>query len=113
MYSKMQGLAGMGGKGLRSEEHTSELHSPQNLVCRLLLEKNHIRWPHRPGTAACRFRRRPRPRGSERRESVCRGETQPADSLRTAALRGVHTVFLKGGAPPSFSSLPDPTPLET
>src|SRR5256885_11181318 len=25
----------------RSEEHTSELQSPCNLVCRLLLEKNH------------------------------------------------------------------------
>src|SRR6202521_415676 len=25
--------------GIRSEEHTSELQSPQNLVCRLLLEK--------------------------------------------------------------------------
>src|SRR6202521_6329324 len=25
--------------GRRSEEHTSELQSPQNLVCRLLLEK--------------------------------------------------------------------------
>src|SRR5215467_15404320 len=28
-----------GGHGLRSEEHTSELQSPCNLVCRLLLEK--------------------------------------------------------------------------
>src|SRR2546426_1703952 len=27
------------GNGLRSEEHTSELQSPCNLVCRLLLEK--------------------------------------------------------------------------
>src|SRR5256885_9918429 len=27
------------GKRLRSEEHTSELQSPCNLVCRLLLEK--------------------------------------------------------------------------
>src|SRR6202521_6366756 len=27
------------GLRLRSEEHTSELQSPQNLVCRLLLEK--------------------------------------------------------------------------
>src|SRR6202165_6335803 len=26
--------------GLRSEEHTSELQSPNNLVCRLLLDKN-------------------------------------------------------------------------
>src|SRR2546426_5983886 len=28
-----------GQQGLRSEEHTSELQSPCNLVCRLLLEK--------------------------------------------------------------------------
>src|ERR1039457_6975158 len=28
-------------KGPRSEEHTSELQSPCNLVCRLLLEKKH------------------------------------------------------------------------
>src|SRR5690606_41405177 len=28
------------GTGLRSEEHTSELQSRENLVCRLLLEKN-------------------------------------------------------------------------
>src|SRR5256885_8680519 len=27
------------GQGMRSEEHTSELQSPCNLVCRLLLEK--------------------------------------------------------------------------
>src|SRR5256885_6796896 len=32
----------------RSEEHTSELQSPCNLVCRLLLEKkkNKARYPH-------------------------------------------------------------------
>src|SRR5256885_10130946 len=30
------------GTGLRSEEHTSELQSPCNLVCRLLLEKKKI-----------------------------------------------------------------------
>src|SRR5207244_13033946 len=28
------------GRVLRSEEHTSELQSPDHLVCRLLLEKN-------------------------------------------------------------------------
>src|SRR2546426_8404629 len=40
------------GDLLRSEEHTSELQSPCNLVCRLLLEKkkNIDRSPHhRPG----------------------------------------------------------------
>src|SRR5256885_11919753 len=31
--------AGAGGMRQRSEEHTSELQSPCNLVCRLLLEK--------------------------------------------------------------------------
>src|SRR5256885_13080628 len=40
--------------GSRSEEHTSELQSPCNLVCRLLLEKKKTslsrsdsRWPHK------------------------------------------------------------------
>src|SRR5256885_5599048 len=32
-------LGGPGGRLPRSEEHTSELQSPCNLVCRLLLEK--------------------------------------------------------------------------
>src|SRR5258708_14699394 len=30
----------------RSEEHTSELQSPDHLVCRLLLEKKKIQSPH-------------------------------------------------------------------
>src|SRR2546426_1929362 len=34
----------------RSEEHTSELQSPCNLVCRLLLEKKKLRLPFRPIT---------------------------------------------------------------
>src|SRR2546426_4478364 len=34
-----------GRKAGRSEEHTSELQSPCNLVCRLLLEKKKIRNP--------------------------------------------------------------------
>src|SRR5262249_62429545 len=33
------GDSGVGGRGERSEEHTSELQSLTNLVCRLLLEK--------------------------------------------------------------------------
>src|SRR5256885_12281851 len=38
------GSAGGLGRGLegRSEEHTSELQSPCNLVCRLLLEKKKV-----------------------------------------------------------------------
>src|SRR2546426_7605057 len=33
-----------GAAGTRSEEHTSELQSPCNLVCRLLLEKKKINY---------------------------------------------------------------------
>src|SRR6202521_6224806 len=38
----------------RSEEHTSELQSPQNLVCRLLLAKN----THRSRSSADRIEQR-------------------------------------------------------
>src|SRR2546427_3389574 len=38
MYS-LWGSARMEARGTRSEEHTSELQSQSNLVCRLLLEK--------------------------------------------------------------------------
>src|SRR2546426_12146067 len=37
--SERHRLLGTGRRCLRSEEHTSELQSPCNLVCRLLLEK--------------------------------------------------------------------------
>src|SRR3712207_7885768 len=38
-WSLTRGGAGAGKRAFRSEEHTSELQSRQNLVCRLLLEK--------------------------------------------------------------------------
>src|SRR5258708_29943574 len=37
--AKLRGLGGAGFPTGRSEEHTSELQSPDHLVCRLLLEK--------------------------------------------------------------------------
>src|SRR2546430_13701104 len=39
LYMLYPNLAGKFGSDLRSEEHTSELQSQSNLVCRLLLEK--------------------------------------------------------------------------
>src|SRR2546426_5067170 len=41
-------LLGAASVALRSEEHTSELQSPCNLVCRLLLEKKKITREHPP-----------------------------------------------------------------
>src|SRR5256885_10304065 len=43
------------GRGHRSEEHTSELQSPCNLVCRLLLEKKKTQSPIRAGSLATHF----------------------------------------------------------
>src|SRR5256885_3399759 len=40
---------------MRSEEHTSELQSPCNLVCRLLLEKKKKKTAHTPITAHLRI----------------------------------------------------------
>src|SRR6478736_88680 len=43
MWPTPKDCSGSSGTGLpRSEEHTSELHSQSNLVCRLLLEKKNV-----------------------------------------------------------------------
>src|SRR5438552_12156706 len=47
---------GPGPGQVRSEEHTSELQSPDHLVCRLLLEKKKA--PHPPRRASGRTRDR-------------------------------------------------------
>src|SRR5436309_10866677 len=38
------GILNLGVAAIRSEEHTSELQSRENLVCRLLLEKKKIKY---------------------------------------------------------------------
>src|SRR2546430_13599976 len=48
---------------LRSEEHTSELQSQSNLVCRLLLEKKNSSFDRLPASASSRAAR----------SSACRG----------------------------------------
>src|SRR5256885_10286686 len=45
---------GPAGEADRSEEHTSELQSPCNLVCRLLLEKKNNHVSRRDGHATLR-----------------------------------------------------------
>src|SRR2546430_3122676 len=47
------------GREVRSEEHTSELQSQSNLVCRLLLEKKKNSWPLRFFLLSLRHRRAP------------------------------------------------------
>src|SRR5258708_16556585 len=40
---------------VRSEEHTSELQSPDHLVCRLLLEKKKTHAPNASGNGSCAY----------------------------------------------------------
>src|SRR5256885_10480780 len=44
--SAREGRCAAPGRWFRSEEHTSELQSPCNLVCRLLLEKKKSKQTH-------------------------------------------------------------------
>src|ERR1039457_7194869 len=92
----------------RSEEHTSELQSPCNLVCRLLLEK--------------KKKKTERVRRIQMRQTRCLGHIG-ARSRRLCVLAGTRDLcpshfldyfvfffffFLKNRAPPDFSLFPHP-----
>src|SRR6202522_1549546 len=90
----------------RSEEHTSELQSPQNLVCRLLLEKNNERRT-KPQRAQDRTNRgflapQARARGGAGRRS------RPADGRVIHVTFAAHDffVFFKDRAPPEIYPFP-------
>src|SRR3954466_1826578 len=96
---------------IRSEEHTSELQSHDNLVCRLLLEKKIDRaGPPPPGG--------PRPptlvsgvaRGGAPRARAVAARARPARRARL----GVRSIFfLNEAATPETPPLPPPPPLPT
>src|SRR5258708_22009412 len=69
----------------RSEEHTSELQSPDHLVCRLLLEKKnkkHLRTSQRSSTRAARTT-------GLRNAVICKGRTRSSTRYAsTQQLRG-------------------------
>src|SRR3954465_12953956 len=94
----------------RSEEHTSELQSHDNLVCRLLLEKKNIA-PTRPATAT--FGGRPRPAAAPRAlrpplPLVTGGGCRPC---REYSGRMGSFFFLKEAPTPELSPLPHPGAL--
>src|ERR1039457_6302113 len=95
----------------RSEEHTSELQSPCNLVCRLLLEKTAPSL--RPRLAPISPPRRPpartrRPTASAGAGSGGFATVRPGGSRRSP----VHPpfVFLSSRAPPELTCFPNPPP---
>src|SRR2546430_10376902 len=76
----------------RSEEHTSELQSQSNLVCRLLLEKTNLRAPSPPTPSA--------PRGAK---SARRSPLQP---LTSRTMRGWPAREAGGPRPRLLTFLP-------
>src|SRR2546430_3089522 len=79
----------------RSEEHTSELQSQSNLVCRLLLEKKKhyavLRWgPRRPRSPTCR----PHPPPWSGPTGLCCGADRRCVLYRPDELVGAHILFI-------------------
>src|ERR1039457_2046372 len=94
----------------RSEEHTSELQSPWNLVCRLLLEK---RQPAGTSTrTATRREREAHPQSPGQRSRPFATSTLTT-GLLAAPRRPLRFFFFKYGAPPEISplSLHHPLPI--
>src|SRR3954465_8350356 len=99
-----------GQKCARSEEHTSELQSHDNLVCRLLLEKknhNHARYSRPPHTPT-----HPPPPSSPARLA---GAAGGVDDSRWGGCEGGRSgvaffFFLRMGRPPKSTLFPS-TPL--
>src|ERR1022692_1291429 len=89
--------------GKRSEEHTSELQSPCNLVCRLLLEKNRAR----PDARGTRTRERGSDRHPQRTTTGCGTGSYPCSLIRN----GEHDLpfFFKYGRAHGDLPLPPAT----
>src|SRR5271155_2504790 len=88
----------------RSEEHTSELQSHVNLVCRLLLEKNCSRFSSR--SMYCSMASRMTQCGERRRATASR-------CMRSLVSLSIFTLFFFfiDRAPPNFAPFPYHTPL--
>src|SRR3954466_6987976 len=95
---------------IRSEEHTSELQSHDNLVCRLLLEKKH----HNP-TDAPQPTPPPAPAPDvrdprARREQGAGGRRGPPIGGARRRKGGCDIFFLRKAGPPSSPPFPRPRP---
>src|ERR1039457_5303713 len=96
---------------MRSEEHTSELQSPCNLVCRLLLEKKkkqNINPTNRAHNTDTYQRLHPAACGMDRPERASGAVRCPALAFIACCF---FFFFLNEGAPPKSSPFPPPPPL--
>src|SRR3954464_1626521 len=99
-------MTGVQTCALRSEEHTSELQSHDNLVCRLLLEKKTDAHPLPApvGHGADTLRPPPAPRRAQHARSVARRHGQ--NTRRRPRRAALVIFFLNDGATPEINPLP-------
>src|SRR3954464_936628 len=103
-------MTGVQTCALRSEEHTSELQSHDNLVCRLLLEKKTER--HRGRGPHDTSQRRPAPPRTAAPSTKPRGPRPGGGSTPcpSAAWSSSSIFFLRTPPPTEFSPFPHPPP---
>src|SRR6266511_3689741 len=89
----------------RSEEHTSELQSRENLVCRLLLEKKKEDARRLPGVAGGRPRRAPE-EGVGNLRAAAQGWPALGSSRAARAFTGRVLFFLMIRRPPRSTLFP-------
>src|ERR1039457_2487985 len=95
----------------RSEEHTSELQSPCNLVCRLLLEKTIIARVQALPVHILPLLPAPRRRGANLHDRWhVDGQGAGQDGPKAMSCSRFFFFFMKPG-PPELSPLPPPPPL--
>src|SRR3954467_11641010 len=97
----------------RSEEHTSELQSHDNLVCRLLLEKKKKNNKQTTTTEITR----PHTRKTHTCTALVCALLRPSSLIYGLVLFDLFSCFffffLNDGAPPEFSPFPLPAPFPT
>src|SRR3954464_3445408 len=96
----------------RSEEHTSELQSHDNLVCRLLLEKTKQDRSRQPTSSRAQINgsARPRTRVNVSRPAVL---LYSRHALLVRAVVSRFFFFLKERGPPESPPLPPPRPFRS
>src|SRR6202789_3493788 len=92
----------------RSEEHTSELQSLIDLVCRLLLEKKDSRVSLRPITCFVGRVRRPPPRARPREAAAAPSYGVEGRDVSRFGVPNDCLFFLKKRGPPESSTFPHP-----
>src|SRR6202035_1462839 len=95
----------------RSEEHTSELQSPCNLVCRLLLEKTKKTSEITAVTRVPHSRLAVHTRDSPRQPTSPPPPTRPPPRRRSSNCLLTTLFFLNKPGPPEFHPFPHPPPL--